>query len=112
MSGDDQTRYTLWAALEREAALKARVAELERYLVGLTDELTGARLAHEHAVEQLRALRQAAELEKAKGNGHTWTCDCDVCAVRQMRWEGFPLAKEEPQPASTVGNPPTKEKEA
>ena len=71
MSGDDLfwAKYNLSGALEREAALKVRVAELEKE----RDDLH----------RQVKALKAY-----------------------------LPLAKEEPQAASTIGNPPTKEKEA
>jgi len=124
MSCDDLfwAKYNLSGALGREEGLKARIAELEKerddlllrnretrgHLQDARDKLAELTAERDDLSKKLgKALWEVAELEKAKGNGHAWTCDCDVCAVRQMRWEGFPLAKEESQTASTIGNPPS-----
>jgi len=57
MSGDDQTRYTLWAALEREAA---RVAELETEREVLRSELDKS---YRRAIEACIAVCESVNSE-------------------------------------------------
>ena len=88
MSGDDQTRYTLWAALEREAA---RVAELETERDVLRSELEKS---YRRAIEACIAVCESVNSDPTVGP-YTAATHC----VRRIRR------------SLLGGSPPTKEKE-
>ena len=76
MSGDDQTRYTLWAALEREAA---RVAELETERDVLRSELEKS---YRRAIEACIAVCESVNSEALAPGPYT---EAEHCIKRIRR---------------------------
>ena len=91
MSGDDQTRYTLWAALERETKLVARIAELTAERDVLRSELEKS---YRRAIEACIAVCESVSSDPTVGP-YTAATHC----VRRIRR------------SLLGGSPPTKEKE-
>ena len=91
MSGDDKTRYTVYAALEREAKLEARVAELTSEREVLRSELEKS---YRRAIEACIAVCESVSSDPTVGP-YTAATHC----VRRIRR------------SLLGGSPPTKEKE-
>ena len=90
MSGDDQTRYTLWAALEREAKLEARVAELTAERDVLRSELDKS---YRRAVEACIVVCESVNSEALVPGPYTGAEHC-IKRIRRSLLGGSPPTKE------------------